>query len=177
MNNEMRNLIIELREGGTPWPELMDQVEAALGEKPNYSQCWLTWEAHRLPEAQKLEPTGKAVVKARHQDDDSWGMIAVRTNLPESRVRKLYAENCGKRSEGQRKGMGGRWLKDDQRYYQDEASTVGHQFSNEKPIPEPSSINGISEDATMKELRAVAKQRGLKVPKGIKKAGLIDLLS
>src|SRR5688572_21780677 len=79
----------------------------------NYSQAWLTWTAAQIQadpklhggfittEGKSVTAIGAAIVKAR-QADQSWGLIAVRCQLPESRVRKIFAEVTALDSKGLR---------------------------------------------------------------------------
>lgn len=51
------------------------------------------------------------------KDGQSWGLIAVRLDLPESRVRKLYRFGGYAKDKGSRIGRGGRWAYDDPTLY------------------------------------------------------------
>jgi hypothetical protein len=64
------------------------------------------------------EAIGKLVSNLR-AEAQSWGHIAARMNLPETRVRKLYADHTGKLSKGSRVSKGGRFVADDERRYRD----------------------------------------------------------
>lgn len=103
------------------------QIQEATGL--NYSQMWLDRtgrliKAGKAPEGCAAIPTegvsntviGAAIVKARAADQ-SWGLIAVRCNMPESRVRKIFTEVSALDSRGLRIGHGGRWVADDPRFY------------------------------------------------------------
>ncbi len=61
----------------------------------------------------------------------SWGEIAVRCNLPESRVRSLFLQQTGIKSEGQRIGKGGRYVTDDPALYQGNLRITGLAIPNE----------------------------------------------
>lgn len=108
------------------------QIQEATGL--NYSQMWLDrtrreleagndtvggWIATHDAKGLPLSTTaiGAQVVKARAADQ-SWGLIAVRARMPESRVRKIFTEVSALDSRGLRIGKGGRWVDDDARFYQ-----------------------------------------------------------
>lgn len=62
--------------------------------------------------------TAKAAMIARLREaGESWGLISVRFNEPESRTRKAFAEATGMDSKGLRIGKGGRYVSDDPRFY------------------------------------------------------------
>jgi hypothetical protein len=159
------------KDDGASWTQAYDLTEAKFGERPTYSQAWLFWAGTKLSDGERIPATGEAIAEAR-ATGDSWGRIAVRAQVPESRVRKLYAEHTNLRSEGQRIGKGGRYLRDEDGYYQEEARFVGHAFAADAPIPSPEELTGVQallDTRSMKDLRAEAKSLGLKVePKATK---------
>ena len=56
---------------------------------------------------------GKKIVKMRDDDQISWGVIGVRCQVPESKVRRLYLDTTGISSVGLRIGKGGRYPADE----------------------------------------------------------------
>lgn len=65
------------------------------------------------------------VQKLRDQDELSWGEIAVRCGIPESKVRACYKKTAGKKDLGLRIGKGGRFAYDEPRYYLDNMKHEG----------------------------------------------------
>lgn len=55
------------------------------------------------------EDLGTQIVDLRDNEQVSWGMIAARAQVPESKVRKLYTDTSGVDSKGLRIGRGGRF--------------------------------------------------------------------
>lgn len=89
----------------------------------NYSQLWLHGQAMlaytgdlRLITGDSETVLGAQIVRARNAGE-SWGLIAVRCQFSESRVRRIFKETSGLDSRGLRKGSGGRFLADDSRFY------------------------------------------------------------
>lgn len=63
--------------------------------------------------------TAQGALFARlREQGQSWGVIGVRVHWPESRVRKVFAEATGLRSQGMRIGKGGAYIAKDARFYQ-----------------------------------------------------------
>lgn len=109
--------------------------------------------------------TEKAVTVARLRNEgESWGLISVRFNEPESRTRKGFAEATGMDSAGMRIGKGGRYLAGDPRFYTgSDRAKLGTELVATVPalnqIPDP--------EATAK--RVLPKIAAAKV-KGVRKA-------
>lgn len=113
---------IAMHEGGSTVAEI--KAETGL----NYSQAWLAWTATLIEadptlhggfikvEGESVTAVAAQIVRARDADQ-SWGLIAVRCQIPESRVRKIFAEATAIDSKGLRIGKGGRWVADDPRFY------------------------------------------------------------
>lgn len=102
---EMFATALEMRRNGEGWKAIL----AATGL--NYSQAWLHCATEERREQGLLvegEVTEAVVADLRAQNL-SWGEIAVRCQMPESRVRKLYTEQTGFKSQGLRIGKGGRY--------------------------------------------------------------------
>jgi len=135
MKNPTAELVAEavaMKNGGATF----GQVQKATGL--NYSQVWLPWfrqaNADRIidPEASNYKNLlarargfqrvagGSGFVRNWALPETSWGELSALTGLPESRIRKTFAEYTGVDSEGLRMGKGGRWLNDDQQWYMGE---------------------------------------------------------
>lgn len=163
MTQEQLDFVADLKDAGTPWEQAFDACATKFNiDRPTYSQCWLNWASRNLTDADRIAPEGKAIAAAR-ANGDSWGLIAVKAGVPESRVRKLFKEHTSIRSEGLRNGKGGRFLRDEEAYYNGEARFKGNAFAADRPIPSPAELAGIDTLLTrsLKELRAEAKSMGL----------------
>jgi hypothetical protein len=65
------------------------------------------------------------VQELRDSKELSWGEIAVRCGIPESKVRACYKKTAGKKDKGLRIGKGGRFAYDEPRYYMDNMKHEG----------------------------------------------------
>jgi len=111
----------------------------------------------------------QAVVDARSAGQ-SWGLIGVRFNRPESLVRRWFKES-GTKSEGLRIGKGGRWLLNEPALYNGDRAVTGINL----PAPmKRSEIRGYAArldamenlPSNRSELQALAKELGLKLGGG-----------
>lgn len=170
-----------------------DKIKDVLADTGlHYSPVWLAWrKAVLTAEAPELfvtaevkaSPAALALEIADLRDKPqphpgqadqqcSWGEIAVRCQMPESRVRKLYTENTTLRSQGLRKGKGGRWFADFQGFYENELVKPGTEIPKGMTIEVAKEIAPtVDQEAqrellnlTHKELVALAKDYGIKVP-------------
>lgn len=97
----------------------------------NYSQAWLYITDADLSPSQRVkakDATSQTVKQLRDDDQLSWGLISVMMGykaFPESRVRKMYEEASGLRSQGLRIGHGGRYLNGDPVLYADDRRKPG----------------------------------------------------
>lgn len=160
---------------GTPIKSIL--VETGL----NYSQAWLYIRTAECKEAGLMveEVNGSAIAELR-ASGFSWGEIAVRCQLPESRVRKMFTENSGQRSQGLRIGKGGRFFYDEggAPLYTDELKATG------TIIPEGALYEGAIAASVeqrlihrdVNELRAMAEEAGVKFSKSSTKAVLAKRL-
>lgn len=115
---------VSLKKEGKPWHEVLDLTGLS------HSQAEIAYFKATLPKDQFHEFSTEKVLELRNQGV-SWGVIGVRLNVPESRVRSAYKEATGTLSEGQRVGRGGRWLNNDQSLYQDVLQTTGTTIPTE----------------------------------------------
>lgn len=159
------------------------QIQEATGL--NYSQMWLDrtrreleqgndtvggWIATHDPKTKAPLPNtviGAAIVKARAADQ-SWGLIAVRTRMPESRVRTVFTEVSALDSRGLRIGHGGRWVQDDPRFYTGaERAKVGTELDPKVPVAQQVPTG----DAPVRTLPTIAQRVGAPAPaKRVRKA-------
>lgn len=86
----------------------------------------------------------------------SWGEIAVRFGLPESRVRKSYRKGGVKKDLGLRIGKGGRFAYDDQALYQANMKAEGAWIPvTQKMRPTPADcLNYVPEEQPVRRQRA-----------------------
>lgn len=84
-----------------------------------------------VPESVTAWVAGIAKLRTENQ---SWGVIACRFKVPESRIHRVFRES-GVRSHGQRIGKGGRYIADDQRFYTGaDRAKLGSELVTVKPI-------------------------------------------
>ena len=165
MTKDQLSYAAGLKDEGLTWDQVFDQTQAhfKLADRPTYSQCWLAWKGTKLAKAEFITADGPSVAEARSAGF-SWGEIAVKAQIPESRVRKLFSAHTNVRSEGLRKGAGGRFLRDEEAYYMGDARVTGTVFEADKAIPSPEQVNGVEAlvaTRSLAELRALAKSMGL----------------
>lgn len=107
------------------------QTEVRLSLGLNHSQLDLIVYRNQLTEqdfarfAEGGATLKERVTVARNQLGMSWGKIGLLAGEPETKVRKLYAEQSGNDSKGQRIGKGGRWLMNDHQLYIEELKPTG----------------------------------------------------
>lgn len=123
-------------EAGSTIKEILAKPRNKAGDTLSYSQFWLFSQRKKVAGTSqdlKGKVTPEAIAGQRNQGL-SWGTIAVNCDLPESRVRKIFSEATGVRSEGLRIGAGGRFLRDDQLFYEDERRVTGTPIPTTKPV-------------------------------------------
>lgn len=147
----------------------MKSIQEELGL--NYSQAWLGISARQLASGEadttKLDPNDpKAIYQARMEEGEysSWGWLAVRAGVPESRVRKIFREASTFSDRGLRIGKGGRFVADKADEYVDEARVHGVKL----PIGQGTIAKAKAEapdysKATIKEINAALKAKGLPI--------------
>lgn len=93
--------------------------------------------------AQPDSETAKGAIITRLRNaGESWGLISVRFNEPESRTRKCFTEVTAIDSKGLRIGQGGRYVMDDCRFYTgSDRAKLGTELDPALPklaqVPEP----------------------------------------
>lgn len=122
-STEVLTQAADRKDAGEAWNEVLTDLGL------NYSQAWLFWARRTIvvnhpklvfDTTGKGEATiGKAIAAMRNEGGEfaSWGWIAVRCDLPESRVRKLFTLHTNVRHDGLRIGKGGRFVQDEGAYY------------------------------------------------------------
>lgn len=103
----LEDRVVELRDAGEHWAAISEQLGIGQG------RAWLLWTISKVPPNQRItgkddDDLGAKIVKARDDQLLSWGTIAARAGIPESKVRSLYAKTSGVSSRGLRIGKGGR---------------------------------------------------------------------
>lgn len=150
----------------------MKDILAATGL--NHTQAEIAVRRAALaPEA--FRPFSQENVVALRAEGESWGMIGVRLNVPESQVRRAFKAASGTLSEGQRIGKGGRFLNQDGVLYSDVLKETG------TTIPEAygrmNARKAAVECRMLKleraELIALAADYGITVAKNATKASII----
>lgn len=145
-------------EAGNTIKEVLSRPRNEAGDTLTYSQFWLYVAREKVaggPLDFAGEVTGDKIVERRNQGF-SWGEIAVQANLPESRIRKLFADATGVKSQGLRTGQGGRFLRDDQVFY-----TGGDRRVTGTAIPVEKSVAATREEllAELKKASVAAKAK------------------
>lgn len=101
---EISDQIVALREEGLKWSEISDQVDVPVGK------CMLIFDyATVRPKDRVKDATGQDIVNLRDGENLSWAIIAARTGYPHTACRKLYEDETGKSTLGNRIGKGGRY--------------------------------------------------------------------
>lgn len=93
----------------------------------NESQMWLDRTKRQITDGTIaggfIKVAGETDTKVAAQiakfraDGESWGLIAVRCQMPESRVRRTFTNATAIDSKGLRIGKGGRWVSDEPAFY------------------------------------------------------------
>lgn len=151
----------------------------------NYSQVWNGIAALRLKNGEV--PEGIGYIKkgdiAEHRDAEgefsSWGWLMARTGMTEGAVRRAYREQANKEDRGLRIGKGGRFMEDNEEYYEGENADGSPRAKHGyiRPIGANTIAKAKAEvlPDTVKELKVLCKERGITpVPK--KKADMIAAL-
>lgn len=85
--------IVELRDAGHGWEKIAKDV----GVDPGLAR--LLYMTAKVKPKDRIkgddETVAAGIVAARQEDHNSWGLIAARTRLPESKVRGIYRETTG----------------------------------------------------------------------------------
>jgi hypothetical protein len=109
-----------------------------------------------------------AQIIAARDAGQSWGMIFVRCQMPESRVRRIFKEASGIDSAGLRIGKGGRYLADEPRFYMGaDRPKAGTELVPNKPVLEQVPVDPEAQPERKLPMVAAA-VKGIKVPKARK---------
>lgn len=133
-SQEMLDLAIELIDG-----EEHNQKEIRDQTGLNPSQLFLLRADHLLPDKDRVKEKDRtgAKVKQLRDADVSWGMIAVMfgyKEYPESKIRKMYEEFTGDRSQGGRTGKGGAYFANEPKLYAGARRRVGIAIPKTIPL-------------------------------------------
>jgi lambda repressor-like predicted transcriptional regulator len=154
-------------------------IKAILAETGlNYSQAWYFIRTEILREQNLLvADAGPADIKALRDEGLSWGEIAVRCQLAESKIRRMFTESTDLKSQGLRIGKGGRFYYGPDRgrpLYTDGLQKTGTEIPKgahyEAAVTAADSQKLIHWD--MAELKAKAVELGITVPAKTTKASL-----
>lgn len=119
--------------------------------------------------AQPDSATAKGAIITRLRNaGESWGLISVRFNEPESRTRKAFTEVTALDSKGLRIGKGGRYVMDDCRFYTgSDRAKLGEELDPTMPklaqVPDPNT-------EAVRKLAKLAKAAEAKAKRDAKKA-------
>lgn len=98
------------------------QVECAIMEANFPKSAFFSVKSTDKDYTAKLEAF---IVEGRQVKALSWGALGVLAHIPESRVRKIWAERTGTKSQGLRNGKGGRFLYQEPRLYVEDHRKTG----------------------------------------------------
>lgn len=104
---ELTPQIVEARESGEKWNEIAERLGIAEGLAMQLFNNDQVKPKDRIKGDEDEVAAG--IVSARNDDQQSWGLIAARAGMPESRVRKIYRDTTGDSDKGNRIGKGGRY--------------------------------------------------------------------
>lgn len=117
---EILTQAVALREAGKGHREIMELTGLSHSQMERHFLA-LDIKAGIVPGGFLAQPetnTAKAAMVAKlRAEGESWGLISVRFQEPESRTRKCFTEGTGLDSKGLRIGQGGRYVMDDPRFY------------------------------------------------------------
>jgi hypothetical protein len=105
---EQVDKIVSMREEHATWDEIADAVGISAGKVTKIHMSASVKPKDRI-KGRTDEDIAAAIVKARDEDQLSWGQIMVRSGLPETRCRKIYENVTGNSTRGNRIGKGGRY--------------------------------------------------------------------
>lgn len=98
--------IAKMRDKEMSWREIADELEIGTGK------AMLLNMYARVDDDDRITGNDKQVAKAVVKERDSgysWGALQARTGLGEQRLRKIYEEETGESTRGNRVGKGGRY--------------------------------------------------------------------
>lgn len=159
---------VKMRTEGSAWPAILKATGLS------HSQAEIAVLRASLPK-DAFQPFSPEAVIALRQKGTSWGEIAVRLSVPESRVRGAYKEATGKLSEGQRCGRGGRFLNADPDLYADVLQAPGTVIPKEygRTNARTAAAQQRLMALTPKELKDYAKDAGVTVGAKATKAAIV----
>lgn len=101
--------VVDLRdEQEMKWSEVAEALGCQQG-KAMMAYLLATIPAKERIKFKDDDDLAEKVVAARDDDNQSWGYIAARAGVAESKIRKLYTEQTGNTTRGLRIGKGGRY--------------------------------------------------------------------
>lgn len=177
---EVQAKAIAMREDG----HKVKAIQQACGL--NHSQTWLILNrATAEAEGTVVDTSGMdqatiaSTIGQLREAGDSWGWISVKLDIPESRVRKLFAEATGKHSEGLRIGRGGRHLFNDPTLYEADPK-AGVAVDASEPVVHPVYASKALEVGLVQhefsELKAMAEELGVDTTKLNSKVKLVKAI-
>ena len=105
---EQVDKIVSMREEHATWDEISEAVGISPGKVTKIHMSASVKPKDRI-KGRTEDDIAAAIVKARDEDQLSWGQIMVRSGLPETRCRKIYENVTGNSTRGNRIGKGGRY--------------------------------------------------------------------
>jgi hypothetical protein len=135
VTDKERKLALKLHKEGKTKKEIREATDL------NYSQLWVIINDAELPDNLRVKEKDRtpATVRKLRSEDVSWGMIALRFGIdeyPEGRIRRMFEEATGDKSQGQRIGHGGRFLLGEPRLYAGDRRRPGVALPKELSLGE-----------------------------------------
>jgi len=107
-DEELAAQVVEMKdEQGLKWAEIAEQLEIGQG-KATVLYFKATLDPKDKVSWKNEEDLAEKIVALRDEDSISWGIIAIRVGVPETKVRKMYTDTTGVDNKGLRIGKGGR---------------------------------------------------------------------
>ncbi len=131
--------VLHLHEQGKTIKSIMETMEL------DYGTVWLAITDDELPANQRVKPNQQSSTKVKQLRDggDSWGLIRVKfgyADYTEGKIRKMFEEASGLKSQGLRIGKGGRFFNRDGRFYVDDHRKPGTAIKAGTPRAELDAI-------------------------------------
>lgn len=125
---EILEAAVQARRDGRKAKEIQAEFDLSHSQ---FEFAWLRLEV--LKDQIGSVPATPEGVSAARAEGESWGVIAVLANTTEGKVRTLFKEATGAKSQGQRVGKGGRWLYSEASLYEGEFNKPGVTIPADAP--------------------------------------------
>jgi hypothetical protein len=125
---EVLEAAVQARRDGRKAKEIQAEFDLSHSQ---FEFAWLRLEV--LKDEIGTVPATPAGIATARAEGKSWGVIAVLADTTEGKVRNLFKEATGAKSQGQRIGKGGRWLYNEQGLYEGEFNKPGTTIPADAP--------------------------------------------